>query len=343
MKETRRVNLWLLISAITLGGTLLAALIGALAARVLNIATGSLALLWILLAVALIIALVMTVVTRMILLPITRLGKAMQRVADGDFSVRLECGRNIGEVVDIYHNFNLMARQLGATETLQSDFISNVSHEFKTPINAIEGYAMLLQGAPAGEADQCVEKILLNTRRLSDLVGSILLLSKVQNHALPLKRNEYRLDEQIRQTILLLEPDWGKKESEFDVSLDEISICANEALMLHVWNNLIGNAIKFGPERGLIRMRLRRSAGKIVFTIEDSGPGIPVDEQTLIFGKFYQGDTSHKSEGNGLGLALVKRILLIENGEIAVENLPVCGCRFTVTLPDESAGRERNA
>ena len=295
------MNLWLLISAITLGGTLLAALIGALAARVLNIATGSLALLWILLAVALIIALVMTVVTRMILLPITRLGKAMQRVADGDFSVRLECGRNIGEVVDIYHGVNLMARQLGATETLQGDFISNVSHEFKTPINAIEGYAMLLQGAPAGEADQCVEKILLNTRRLSDLVGSILLLSKVQNHALPLKRNEYRLDEQIRQSILLLEPDWGKKESEFDVSLDEISICANEALMLHVWNNLIGNAIKFGPERGLIRMRLRRSAGKIVFTIEDSGPGIPVDEQTLIFGKFYQGDTSHKSEGKRPG------------------------------------------
>ena len=343
MKETRRVNLWLLISAITLGGTLLAALIGALAARVLNIATGSLALLWILLAVALIIALVMTVVTRMILMPITRLGKAMQRVADGDFSVRLECGRNIGEVVDIYHNFNLMARQLGVTETLQSDFISNVSHEFKTPINAIEGYAMLLQGAPAAEADKCVEKILLNTRRLSDLVGSILLLSKVQNHALPLKRNEYRLDEQIRQSIVLLEPDWGKKENEFDVSLDEISICANEALMLHVWNNLIGNAIKFGPQRGLIRMRLRRNAGKIAFTIEDSGPGIPEDEQTLIFGKFYQGDTSHKSEGNGLGLALVKRILLIENGEIAVENLPVCGCRFTVTLPDESAGKERNA
>ena len=234
-------------------------------------------------------------------------------------------------------------RELKSISTLSSDFIANVSHEFKTPLSVIEGYAMLLQGAPAGEADQCVEKILLNTRRLSDLVGSILLLSKVQNHALPLKRNEYRLDEQIRQSILLLEPDWGKKESEFDVSLDEISICANEALMLHVWNNLIGNAIKFGPERGLIRMRLRRSAGKIVFTIEDSGPGIPVDEQTLIFGKFYQGDTSHKSEGNGLGLALVKRILLIENGEIAVENLPVCGCRFTVTLPDESAGRERNA
>ena len=187
MKESRRINLWLLISAITLGGTLLAALIGALTARFLNIDTGSLALLWILLAVGLVIALVMTVVTRMILLPITRLGTAMQRVADGDFSVSLECGRNIGEVVDIYHNFNLMVRQLGATETLQSDFISNVSHEFKTPINAIEGYAMLLQGAPAGEAEECIGKILFNTRRLSDLVGSILLLSKVQNHALPLK------------------------------------------------------------------------------------------------------------------------------------------------------------
>lgn len=334
MKESRRINLWLLISAITLGGTLLAALIGALTARFLNIDTGSLALLWILLAVGLVIALVMTVVTRMILLPITRLGTAMQRVADGDFSVSLECGRNIGEVVDIYHNFNLMVRQLGATETLQSDFISNVSHEFKTPINAIEGYAMLLQGAPAGEAEECIGKILFNTRRLSDLVGSILLLSKVQNHALPLKKSRYRLDEQIRQSIVLLEPDWSKKETEFDVSLDEIHINANETLMLHVWNNLIGNAIKFGPERGLIRMRLRRDAGKIIFTIEDSGPGIPEEEQTLIFGKFYQGDTSHKSEGNGLGLALVKRILLIENGEIKVENLADCGCRFTVTLPE---------
>ncbi len=334
MKESRRINLWLLISAITLGGTLLAALIGALTARFLNIDTGSLALLWILLAVGLVIALVMTVVTRMILLPITRLGTAMQRVADGDFSVSLECGRNIGEVVDIYHNFNLMVRQLGATETLQSDFISNVSHEFKTPINAIEGYAMLLQGAPAGEAEECIGKILFNTRRLSDLVGSILLLSKVQNHALPLKKSRYRLDEQIRQSIVLLEPDWSKKETEFDVSLDEIYINANEALMLHVWNNLIGNAIKFGPERGLVRMRLRRDAGKIIFTIEDSGPGIPEEEQALIFGKFYQGDTSHKSEGNGLGLALVKRILLIENGEIKVENLADCGCRFTVTLPE---------
>lgn len=334
MKESRRINLWLLVSAITLGGTLLAALIGALTARFLNIDTGSLALLWILLAVGLVIALVMTVVTRMILLPITRLGTAMHRVADGDFSVSLECGRNIGEVVDIYHNFNLMVRQLGATETLQSDFISNVSHEFKTPINAIEGYAMLLQGAPAGEAEECIGKILFNTRRLSDLVGSILLLSKVQNHALPLKKSRYRLDEQIRQSIVLLEPDWSKKETEFDVSLDEIYINANEALMLHVWNNLIGNAIKFGPERGLVRMRLRRDAGKIIFTIEDSGPGIPEEEQALIFGKFYQGDTSHKSEGNGLGLALVKRILLIENGEIKVENLADCGCRFTVTLPE---------
>lgn len=334
MKESRRINLWLLVSAITLGGTLLAALIGALTARFLNIDTGSLALLWILLAVGLVIALVMTVVTRMILLPITRLGTAMQRVADGDFSISLECGRNIGEVLDIYHNFNLMVRQLGATETLQSDFISNVSHEFKTPINAIEGYAMLLQGAPASEAEECIGKILFNTRRLSDLVGSILLLSKVQNHALPLKKSRYRLDEQIRQSIVLLEPDWSKKETEFDVSLDEIYINANEALMLHVWNNLIGNAIKFGPERGLVRMRLRRDAGKIIFTIEDSGPGIPEEEQALIFGKFYQGDTSHKSEGNGLGLALVKRILLIENGEIKVENLADCGCRFTVTLPE---------
>ena len=178
-----------------------------------------------------------------------------------------------------------------------------------------------------------VEKILFNTRRLSELVGNILLLSKVDNQTFPSKNARYRLDEQIRKTIVLLEPNWSAKEIDFDVDLAEVEYTGNESLMLHVWSNLIGNAIKFDPYGGMIRMRLASADGQIIYTIEDNGPGIDEEAQKHIFDKFYQSDSSHKEEGNGLGLALVKRILDNCGGNIVVENLPIAGCRFTVTLP----------
>ena len=266
--------------------------------------------------------------------PVKKLLSAMEKVADGDFSTRLETKSSSKEIREIYSGFNLMASELGAIEILQTNFVSNVSHEFKTPINAIEGYSTLLQGDEnlSDEQKQYVDKIMFNTKRLSDLVGSILLLSKIENQPIPSNQTTFRLDEQVRQSIVALEPAWSKKDIEFDVEMDSIEYTGNESMMHHIWDNLIGNAIKFNPECGLICIRLARQNNDVVFTIEDSGPGISDEAKKHIFDKFYQGDSPHKDEGNGLGLALVKKILSVSNGEISVENIDGGGCRFTVVL-----------
>jgi len=266
--------------------------------------------------------------------PIKKLRRAMDQVAEGDFSVRLEEESNSREIMELYTGFNLMAHGLSSTEILQTDFVSNVSHEIKTPINAIEGYSTLLQGDDNLDADQqeYVEKILYNTNRLSSLVGSILLLSRLENQQIPSHRSRYRLDEQIRQSIVGLEAAWEDKDIEFDVELSRTEYLGNEAMMRHVWDNLIGNAVKFSPRGGTVRMTLGKTAQDLVFTIEDSGPGLSEEDMRHVFDKFYQADSSHRQEGNGLGLALVKRVLTLEDGEIRVENRPEGGCRFTVTL-----------
>ena len=277
------------------------------------------------------------IMSRFFLRPVTRMGRAMERVAAGDFTVRLDNPGALGEMRDSYAHFNTMTRALAATETLQSDFISNVSHEFKTPINAIEGYAMLMQDAGNDPALQreYADKILLSTRRLSELVNNILLLSKVDNQTMPLEKHPYRLDEQLRRAILLLERKWTQKQIEWDVDMDEATYTGNESLMLHVWVNLLDNAIKFDPVGGEIRLRLHCESTCIRITVSDNGPGIPKDQQSAIFERFYQADGSHKSEGNGLGLALARRIVRMCGGEISVSSEPGKGSCFTVELPRE--------
>ena len=267
--------------------------------------------------------------------PITQLSDAMKKVADGDFSVRLIADKGIREIEDIYANFNLMAKDLGATEILQTDFVSNVSHEFKTPINAIEGYATLLQGDEnlSPEMEQYVEKILFNTKRLSGLVGNILLLSKVDNQVIQSRVSTFRLDEQIRQSVVLLEPKWEEKDLEFDVDLERVEYTGDESMLMHVWNNIIGNAIKFDPPGGYVGIKMKQRDGEITVTVEDSGPGVDEEAKKHIFDRFYQADSSHKEEGNGLGLALVKRIVDANKGRVTVENRIAGGCRFTVVLP----------
>lgn len=264
--------------------------------------------------------------------PIRRLDSAMRRVAEGDFSTTLPQGVNVREVRDLYANFNIMTQELSATEILQTDFVANVSHEFKTPINAIEGYVTLLQEDAGPQQSLYVDKILANTHRLSELVGNILLLSKLESQSIRLPHAPYRLDEQIRMALLLLEPKWSKKEIVPDVDLEPISIVENEAMMQHVWVNLLDNAIKFSPDGSTIRLRLFRQEERIVCTVQDAGPGIAEKDAGHIFHKFYQGDTSRKSDGNGLGLALVQRIVEIAGGSVGAENLSEGGCRFTVTL-----------
>lgn len=267
--------------------------------------------------------------------PITRLCRAMKEVAGGDFHIEMQTDSKIDELRELYDNFNRMVRELNSTETLQTDFISSVSHEFKTPINAIEGYAALLQeqDLTPDEQRQYVEKILFNTRRLSTLTGNILLLSKLSSQSIRPRRTTFRLDEQIRQAVLALEQKWEDKELELDVDLERTTFTGYEALLLHVWTNLIDNAVKFDPRGGLLRLRLYQPDEHLLFTIEDSGPGIAAGDEERIFAKFYQSDASREAEGNGLGLALVKKIVELNGGSVRAENLPQGGCRFTVRLP----------
>lgn len=267
--------------------------------------------------------------------PMMKLGDAMRKVAGGDFSVRLDCTSRIRDVREVYDSFNTMVKELGNTETLQTDFVSNVSHEFKTPINAIEGYASLLQDNQLTDEQKnaYIDKIIFNTRRLSDLVGNILLLSKVNNQTISPKASTFRLDEQVRQSILALESKWEKKEIEFDIDLDEIEYTGFENLLSHVWLNLIDNAVKFSPQNGQIRIRLKQLDGSVTFSIWDNGLPIPEADIGRIFSKFYQGDNSHASEGNGLGLALVRKIVSAEQGAISVSSSEDAGTEFMVTLP----------
>ncbi len=269
--------------------------------------------------------------------PIQALREGMGQVADGNFDVQLDTRSASKEIRELLAGFNMMTQELRSTEILQTDFVSNVSHEFKTPINAIEGYTTLLQGAENLDSTEngYIEKILFNTRRLSSLVSNILLLSKIENQTIQTNRQLYSLDEQIREVLVAMESAWEPKEIEFDVDLDSISYYGSENLMSHVWSNLLGNAIKFSPQGGMVKLRLTELEDQILFYVEDQGPGLDEDAEKHIFDKFYQADTSHKEEGNGLGLALVKRILAGTGGAITAENVPEGGCRFTVLLHTE--------
>lgn len=281
-------------------------------------------------------------VSRAFFRPITRLGTAMRKVAKGDFSVRLDPEESrIREMQKLYNDFNNLASELGATEIIQSDFVSNVSHEFKTPINAIEGYATLLQGEQGEEAEQeCIRRILLNTGRLSDLVGNILLLSKLDNSTLERAATQFHLDEQIRLSLVLLEDKWTVRNIDLDVDLDEIEYYGYENLLTHVWSNLISNAIKFSPDGGTITLRLTADDTQVYFTIEDEGPGIDEASLSHIFDRFYQADSSHKTEGNGLGLSLVRKIVTLSGGTVTAENRPDKGSIFRVILPVKRQEKE---
>ena len=267
--------------------------------------------------------------------PLVTLTNAMNKVAAGDFSIRLDCDSSQDDLTEVYSSFNTMVNELSLTDTLQTDFISNVSHEFKTPINAIEGYASLLQDNALTEVEEriYVEKIIFNTKRLSDLVGNVLLLSKVSNNAVSEEAHTYRLDEQIRYSILALENKWTAKNIDFDIVLDEINYYGIENTMGHVWVNLIDNAIKFSHNGGGITLRLHELDKKAVFTVFNTGIFIPESSIDRVFNKFYQCDTSRKSEGNGLGLALVRMILDNVGGCIQVKSSENYGTEFTVSLP----------
>ena len=334
-RVTLRVKFFLICMAEFVVVVLLSELAGWLLRRWLGVTVSIPIFVWAILFSVVVGGAITKFITRSFIDPITQLGKAMKEVSDGNFQVTAQCHSRLKEVNDIYDSFNLMVKELGATETLQTDFISNVSHEFKTPINAIEGYASLLQDHQQSQAEQdaYIEKILFNTHRLSTLTGNILLLSKINNQSIHPQRTVFRLDEQVRQAIVALEQKWTEKDIDFDVELDKISYSGYESLLIHVWSNLIDNAIKFDPHGGMIALRLRQEDGFAVFTIDDNGPGVAPEDQERVFHKFYQSDSSRVMDGNGLGLPLVKKIVEFSGDTVTLENLPEAGCRFTVRLP----------
>ena len=275
-----------------------------------------------------------TFVGRTMLQPIHDLSRATSEVARGNFSVRVRESAD-NEYGTLQRNFNKMAQELSGIETLRGDFISNVSHEFKTPLASIQGFAKLLQDESLTPADrkEYTQIIIDETSRLSKLSSNILNLTKLENQTTIGKKKKFRIDEQIRKIILMLEPEWSKKDINLDISLEDIFFVGNEDLMGQIWQNIINNAIKFTPVGGEIKVKLFRGGSGIVVKISDNGPSIPADKKEKIFEKFYQGDRSRATEGNGLGLALVKRIVDLSDGSVSVDNLFEGGVCFTVELP----------
>ena len=281
------------------------------------------------------VALMSYFIGRRVLTPLVKLSSASKEVARGNFDVTVSDSSKMEEVQSTFRNFNAMVRELKSISTLSSDFIANVSHEFKTPLSVIEGYAMLLQDdrLTAQEREDYLNKILVNTRRLNTLVGNILMLSKMETKPLPEQYTRFRLDEQLRQVVAQLEPQWSAKSISFRVRLDEVELVGWEQVLPYVWSNLISNAIKFSPSGSVIALTLLEQKECAVVTVSDRGCGMEPDVQERIFEKFYQGDTSHKAEGNGLGLALVRQIVELSQGVVEVESQPGKGSTFRVILP----------
>ncbi|WP_281520232.1 HAMP domain-containing sensor histidine kinase [Massilicoli timonensis] len=266
---------------------------------------------------------------------IREIDDATKEVVKGNFTVRLNEDIVAEELHSMAHNFNTMVRELSNTEILRKDFIENVSHEFQTPLSAIEGYAALLQNQSltTQKRQEYAARILVNARRLSDLSGNILLLSRLEHQELEIQKETYALDEQIREAILLFETKWTQKELCLEVDLSAIRYKGNKELLMQVWQNLIGNAVKFVAQKGEIRITLRIEKNDVIVTVADNGIGMSEAVQKRIYEKFYQADTSRTGIGNGLGLALAKRIVDLHDGTLTVASAEGKGTMFTVTLP----------
>lgn len=269
--------------------------------------------------------------------PMRTIAEAARKVAEGDFSVQIDEGQQKDEYAILAEDFNTMVRELAGMETLRNDFISNVSHELKSPLAVIQSSAMSLRDETLTEVQRAEhrEAILSATERLNGLVTNILKLNKLENQEIFPATETCQLDEQLREAILSFESLWEQKKLELDIDLEEVEAVCDASLLEIVWNNLLSNAIKFSDFEGLLRVTLRKENGWAVICVQDSGCGMEPETQAHIFEKFYQGDISHSSQGNGLGLALVKRVLDIVGGRITVESIVGKGSVFTVSLPIE--------
>ena len=288
--------------------------------------------------VCILIAVSMVVMIRMVFIhPLQRNIEAMKKLANGDFTVRVnhaEHGYVPREMVEFEQSFNKAAEEMGGTEILRKDFINNFSHEFKTPIVSISGFADLLldEDVTPEEQREYLQIIRDESRRLAQLSGSVLLLNRIEAQTILTDCTDFSLDEQLRQCILVTRQKWRDKPLQFEAALASCTYHGSEALVKEIWLNLLDNAAKFSPENGTISVTLHCEQGRPVVAVTDHGCGMDAETCRHIFEQFYQGDTSHRTQGNGLGLAMAQKIAALHGGAVTVDSRPGSGSCFTVVL-----------
>lgn len=268
--------------------------------------------------------------------PVAQINAALERITAGDFSVRLDPTRAPKRFAVIMQSINRMTAELEGVETLRSDFIANVSHEMKTPLAVIQNYAQLLGGSDLPEESRLEYAAVISdtARRLADLVTNVLRLNRLENQQIFPQKAQFDLGEQLCRCLLGFEQVWEAKDISVETDLaEDVVLEGDEELLELVWNNLLSNAFKFTPQGGTVCLTMRLEEESALVTVTDTGCGMTADTGAHIFEKFYQGDTSHACAGNGLGLALVKRVIDITGGAITVKSAPGQGSTFTVRLP----------
>lgn len=270
--------------------------------------------------------------------PLKKFIDATKEIAAGNFSIRVEA-KGPEEYQRLVTSFNEMAEELGSIETLRDDFVGSISHEYKTPIVSIRGFAKLIKkgNLTPEEQDEYLDIIISEADRLAQLSSNVLLLSKLNSSGRPTDVEAFALDEQLRRVIVVLGQQLAKKELELDIGLDACTITANQELLQQVWMNLLGNAIKFTPDGGRIGVALEDGPDAARVVIRDTGIGMRAETIRRIFDKFYQDDHSRSADGNGLGLSLVKRIVELYGGTVEVASEVGKGSSFTITLPKGQA------
>ena len=269
--------------------------------------------------------------------PIHNLILRMNRLAKGDFKARID-GKGIlsnhPTIREVHRSFNMLAEELEHTEMLRSDFINNFSHEFKTPIVSIAGFAKLLKRGNLTEEQRLayLTSIEEESMRLSYMATNVLNLTKVENQTILTDVTTFNLSEQVRSAVLLLESKWVEKDIQLQLDFDEHVMEGNEELLKQVWINLVDNAVKFSPHGGEVVLDVTEEKDMVVVSISNRGPEIPPEKIEKIFNKFYQADESHATEGNGIGLAIVRRVVDLHHGQATITSAHDLTC-FTVTLP----------
>ena len=296
------------------------------------------ALLLVMLLISVLVGILISIVTVKIpLRPFNRLINNMNRLAGGDYSARMRYGRLMKSnpaFRELTDSFNAMAEELENTQMLRSDFVNNFSHEFKTPIVSIAGFAKLLRrgNLTQEQKEEYLAIIEEESLRLAAMASNVMNLTKVENQTILTDLATYNLSEQIRSCVLLLEEKWSRKELDMDLEFPEYTIRADEEMLRQVWINLLDNAIKYSPNHGEIRVRISEKPETLTVAITNYGPDIPRDKLGRIWGKFYQVDESHGSEGNGIGLAVVKQVVQLHGGSASVTS-GSGATTFTVQLP----------